>query len=260
MSKVIVVTGGSSGIGLNTVQSLRKRGHIVYNLAKDIEDGEYQYYCDVTDDARVADCMKLIGEREGHIDVLVNNAGYGLNGVLELIPMDKIKAQYDVNVFGTIRCIKGALPYMTKGARIINIGSAMAILPMPYRSMYASSKSAVVAMSYALRNELTYAGIDVTVVNPGNIRTNFTRNKVVVMDTNERYGDKPALAQQRFDSPKADAKRIDPIKVSNKLVKLCECKHTKPMYIVGASMKLAHFMSRFVPTRFIVWLEGKVCN
>ena len=260
MSKLIVITGGTSGIGLDTTNILRAKGHRVVVLSLDAEETEYSMRCDVSSDADVKRCFDLINERFGVIDVLVNNAGFGLNGVLELIPMDKIIKQYEVNVFGVIRCIQNALPYMIKGSRIINIGSAMVLLPMPYRSMYASSKSAVVTMSYSLRNELKYAGIDVTVVNPGNIRTNFTKNKVVVPDTKVRYGDKPIKAQQKFDNPKAEARRLDPKIVARKLAKLCLVRKTKPMYIVDAKMKLAYFVSKFVPLSFVQWIEGKVCN
>ena len=258
MNKIVVITGGSSGSGLDTTKLLREQGHTVIVLDRSSNGSDYQV--DVTSDEQVKNAFIEIGKKYGKIDVLINNAGYGLNGVLELIPMEQVISQYNVNVFGVVRCIQNALPYMQKGARIINIGSSMAFLPMPYRSMYASSKSAVVAMSYSLRNELKGAGIDVVVVNPANIRTNFTKNKQVVADTNERYGDRPAKAQQRFDNAKAEAKRMPSIKVAKALCKIVNRKHTKPMYIVGANMKLAHFAMRFVSTKCAVDIEGKVCN
>ena len=257
MGKVIVITGGASGIGKSTAELLISKGHTVVVIDK---SKGAEYVADITSDEQVKSAFDDIGAKYGKIDVLINNAGFGLNGVMELIPMDKIKQEYEVNLFGTIRCTKAALPYMTKGSRIINIGSAMVFLPMPYRSMYASSKGAVVTMSYSLRNELKGAGIDVVVVNPANIKTNFTANKQVVVETNERYGDRPSKAQERFDNEKAENKRIPAIKVAKALAKICVKKRTRPMYIVGANMKCAYFFMKFVPLKWVLNLTGKVCN
>jgi short-subunit dehydrogenase len=194
----------------------------------------------------------------GRIDVLVNNAGYGLNGVLELIPTEKIEKQFEVNVYGVINCTRYALPYMKKGSKVINMSSCMALFPMPYRSMYAASKSAVLTMSFSQRNELKACGIDVVALCPGNIRTNFTKNKAVVLETNERYGDAPLKAQQRLDSEKADQKRMDPIKVAKVVFKVANKKRTKPFYIISAKMQCLYFVSRFVPKSWLIDAIGSV--
>lgn len=253
MNKVVVITGATSGIGLKTAELYKAKGDTVITLANMGGEGiENFYYCDVTDEENIKDCFEKIKEKFGRVDILINNAGYGLNGVLELIPTKAIEKQFAVNVYGVINCTRYALPLMQKGGRIINISSCMALFPMPYRSMYGASKSAVLTLSYAQRNELKDYGIDIVALCPGNIRTNFTKNKTVVLETNERYGDRPLSAQARFDSEEADKKRMDPIKVAQCALKVGYKKRTKPMYIISGKMKLLHFVSRFLPTSCLI--------
>ena len=259
MNKIVVITGATSGIGLLSADLFRKDGDTVITLANMGGEGIDNYmYCDVSNENNIKDCMDAIGEKYGRIDVLVNNAGYGLNGVLELIPTEKIVKQFEVNVYGVINCTRYALPYMKKGSKVINMSSCMALFPMPYRSMYAASKSAVLTMSFSQRNELKACGIDVVALCPGNIRTNFTKNKAVVLETNERYGDAPLKAQQRLDSEKADQKRMDPIKVAKVVFKVANKKRTKPFYIISAKMQCLYFVSRFVPKSWLIDAIGSV--
>ena len=259
MNKIVVITGATSGIGLLSADLFRKDGDTVITLANMGGEGIDNYmYCDVSNENNIKECMAAIGEKYGRIDVLVNNAGYGLNGVLELIPTEKIVKQFEVNVYGVINCTRYALPYMKKGSKVINMSSCMALFPMPYRSMYAASKSAVLTMSFSQRNELKACGIDVVALCPGNIRTNFTKNKAVVLETNERYGDAPLKAQQRLDSEKADQKRMDPIKVAKVVFKVANKKRTKPFYIISAKMQCLYFVSRFVPKSWLIDAIGSV--
>ena len=259
MGRIVVITGATSGIGMLSADLFRNNGDTVITLANMGGDGiENFMFCDVSNEENIKQCMDEIGEKYGHIDVLVNNAGYGLNGVLELIPMEKIEKQFAVNVYGVINCTRYALPYMGKGAKIINMSSCMALFPMPYRSMYGASKSAVLTMSYSQRNELKPLGIEVVALCPGNIRTNFTKNKAVVLETNERYGDTPLKAQARLDSEEADKKRMDPIKVAKVVFKVANKKKNKPFYIIGANMKWLYFASRFIPKSWLIDAIGKV--
>lgn len=261
MEKIIVVTGGTSGIGLMTANMLRAKGDKVITLANmGGEDDKDFMFCDVSDQNNVKECFENIGKTYGRIDVLINCAGYGLNGALELLDSEKIKRQFDVNVFGLIECTKCALKYMSRGARIINIASAMALFPVPYRSMYGASKSAVLSLSYALRMELKPSGIDVCAVCPGDVNTNFTKNKVIEYATNERYGDRIQKAFKKFDDPKRKEKQIKPEVVAKALVKLCYKKSTRPMIIVGAKMKLLYFACRFTPKSLLLNSTTKICG
>lgn len=261
MEKIIVITGGTSGIGLMTAEMLRVKGDKVITLANMGGEGDPDFmFCDVSDNKNVVECFDAIGKKYGRIDVLINCAGYGLNGALELLDSEKIKKQFDVNVFGLIECTKQALKYMSRGARIINISSAMALFPVPYRSMYGASKSAVLSLSYALRMELKKSGIDVCAVCPGDVNTNFTKNKVIEYSTNDRYGDSIEKAFSKFDDPKRKAKQIKPEVVAKRLVKLCYKRHTRPMVIVGGKMKLLHFVCRFTPKSLLLDSTTKICG
>lgn len=261
MDKIIVITGGTSGIGLMTAQMLRSKGDKVITLANTggVNDDDFMF-CDVSDKKNVAECFKTIGEKYGYIDVLINCAGYGLNGAFELLDSDKIKKQFDVNVFGLIECSQQALKYMSRGARIINISSAMALFPVPYRSMYGASKSAVLSLSYALRMELKKSGIDVCAICPGDVNTNFTKNKVIEYSTNERYGESIQKAFAKFDDPKRKAKQIKPEVVAKRVVKLCYARRTRPMIIIGGKMKLLHFVCRFTPKSLLLNSTTKICG
>lgn len=261
MDKVIVITGGTSGIGLTTANMLKEKGDKIIAIANTPADIEHEFYqCDVSDEKRVKEVFDEIGKKYGKIDVLINCAGYGLNGVLELLSQDRIKKQFDVNVFGLISCTNSALPYMTKGSRIINISSAMALFPVPYRSMYASSKSAVLSLSFAQRMELLPSGIDVCAVCPGDVNTNFTKNKELVFETNDRYGDRIQNAFKKFDDPRRKEKQIKPESVAKKLAKLCYKKKTKPMVIIGGKMKLLYFVTRFTSKNLLLKAISKVCG
>ncbi len=258
MNRIIVITGATSGIGLLSAQLFKEEGDTVITLANaGGENIENFMLCDVSNEEQIKHCFEEIGKKFGRVDVLVNNAGYGLNGVLELIPTEKIEKQFAVNVNGVINCTRYALPLMKKGGKIINMSSCMALFPMPYRSMYAASKSAVLTLSFSQRMELAPYGIDVVALCPGNIRTNFTKNKAVVLETNERYGDAPIKAQQRLDDPKQDKKRLDPICVAKVVLKVSKKKHTKPFYIISAQMKFLYFVCRFTPKNWLLKATAK---
>ncbi len=264
MNKIVVITGANTGIGKCTADMLRSKGDTVLSLslAIDEEYPEFSYICDVADESRVKDVISEIGQKYGHIDILINCAGYGLNGVLELLTPERIKKQFEVNVFGLVSCTNHALSFMGKGSRIINISSAMALFPVPYRSMYGASKSAVLSLSFAQRMELKAckSGIDVCAVCPGDVNTNFTKNKEIVVETNERYGDRIKNAFAKFDDPKRKEKQIKPEKVAKKLVKLCYAKKTRPMVIIGGKMKLLHFVTRFTSKNTLLNATMKVCG
>ena len=263
MEKIIVITGGTSGIGLTTANILREKGNKVISLANMGGEGDPDFmFCDVSNEQNIKECFDKIADKYGHIDILINCAGYGLNGVLELLTPERIKKQFDVNVFGLISCSNHALPLMSKGSRIINISSAMALFPVPYRSMYAASKSAVLTLSLAQRMELRAckSGIDVCAICPGDVNTNFTKNKEIVVETNERYGDRIKNAFSKFDDPKRKEKQIKPEKVAQKLVKLCYAKKTRPMVIIGGKMKLLHFMTRLTSKNTLLNATMKVCG
>ena len=186
--KVAVVTGSSSGIGYETSLMLARNGFLTYATMRNLDKSEnikqiatkeklpiHVNQLDVTNDISVKDAVQAILSETGRIDVLVNNAGYGLNGAFEDLAMDEIETQYETNVFGLIRTTQAVLPIMRrqKSGIIVNISSGAGRFGFPGGSAYVSTKFAVEGLSESMSYELEPFGIKVVIVEPGVIRTNF---------------------------------------------------------------------------------------
>jgi len=202
---VAVVTGSSSGIGLATSLALARNGYLTYatmrNLAKrdSVQStAEKQHLSirtvelDVTDENSVKNAIQSILSESGRIDLLVNNAGYGLTGALEDIRIDEIRALYETNLFGVIRVTQAVLPTMRKqgSGRIINISSGAGRIGYPGGSAYVSSKFALEGLSESMAYEIEQFGIRTVLVEPGFVRTNFGENIVITkkaQDPNSPY-------------------------------------------------------------------------
>ena len=181
-NKVILLTGASSGIGYDTAVALAQQGHKVYAAARRVERMEplRQYgivplKMDVTDEASMKAGVKTLLDAEGRIDVLINNAGYGYFGAVENVPIDDARNQLEVNVFGLARLCQLVLPTMRAqhSGRIINTASVAGRAVFYYGGWYHVSKYAVESLSDALRMELKPFGIDVVIIEPGAIKTNW---------------------------------------------------------------------------------------
>jgi NAD(P)-dependent dehydrogenase (short-subunit alcohol dehydrogenase family) len=192
--KVAVITGSSSGIGLESALILARNGYTTYaTMRSPDKDTSIKAVVqneglpirvvklDVTDDISVKNAVDHIISEAGQIDLLVNNAGYGLVGALEDLAMEEIKSQYETNLFGLIRGIQAVLPTMRKqrSGRIINISSGAGIFGFPGSSAYVGTKFAVEGLSESMAYELEPFGIKVILIEPGFIRTNFV-NAVVI--------------------------------------------------------------------------------
>lgn len=247
MDRVVVITGGTSGIGLACAKEYAKAKDKVVVLARHKSDEYESYVCDVSDESRVHDVMDEIGAKYGRIDILINNAGYGIAGAIELIDTATIKQMFDVNLYGVIYCYKYALKYMHEGGKIFNISSACAIFPLPYRSYYCSSKSAVNMLSQCMDMECKASKIDVCSVCPGDVKTNFSKTRVKQLDTCARYGDRIEKAVGMVDD--RENKRMPVEKVSKTIFKLSDKRRTKPFVIIGFKYKVLYFCSKFMPTR-----------
>ncbi|MFC7678873.1 oxidoreductase [Paenibacillus sp. GCM10028914] len=180
--KVALITGASSGIGRETAIELKNRGFIVYGAArrtekmKDLADqGIHTISLDVTNDESMVNCVNVILEKEGRIDVLVNNAGYGSYGAVEDVPMEEARRQIDVNLFGLARMTQLVLPSMRKNrfGKIVNVSSMGGKVWTSFGGWYHATKFAVEGFSDCLRMEVEPFGIDVIVVEPGGIATDW---------------------------------------------------------------------------------------
>ena len=242
--KIVGITGASSGIGEQLKNFYEADGDIVVNLSLDAPNDDKNIKLDVSNSQGVKDAFKTINDKYKKIDILINCAGYGVYGAIELLPEEKCRQIFDVNFFGTLWCCREALKYMKSGAKIINISSACAIFPLPFRAMYCASKSAVSMMSFGLGMELNEANIQVTAICPGDIKTNFSKNRDITLTTNERYKDRVEKSVKQI--AKRENKRMDKVKASKKIYKICNKKHLKPMYIIGKSYKFFNFARRFI--------------
>ncbi|MGB8980887.1 MAG: SDR family oxidoreductase [Anaerolineales bacterium] len=180
MSKVVLITGCSTGIGRDLVQHLAKAGYCVAataRKAKTLDDlpASLKLSLDVTQPDSVNEAVAHTLAQFGRIDVLVNNAGYAQVGAVEEIPIEKVQQMFDVNVFGVLRMIQAVVPHMRArhAGRIINISSLAGKLSTPANGAYSATKFALEALSDALRLELDPFGIQVVVVEPGAIKTQF---------------------------------------------------------------------------------------
>jgi len=246
LDRIVVIAGGTSGIGLKTAEYFRKNEDkvIVISRSAQSEDG-MSYACDVSSEDNIQKVFNDIVSRFGRIDILINNAGFGISGITELIDTDEAKKCFDVNFFGTVNCCKYALPSMQKGSKIINIGSAMSLFPVPFRAYYASAKNAINSYTMCLKAECETLGVDVCAILPGDVKTNFTANRVKDFETNERYGNIMQKSTKMLDS--REEKRMSADVVAKKIFKVANKKKTKPYYIVGNKYKALNIIFRLLP-------------
>ena len=180
--KTILITGASSGIGYDAARTLAQQGHRVYAAARRVEKmeplrdyGVQVVGLDVTDEASMKRCVETVIQAEGRIDVLVNNAGYGFFGAIETVPLEEARRQLEVNVFGLARMTQLVLPYMRQQGkgRIVNTSSIAGKMAIYMGGWYNVTKYAVEAFSDALRMEVKPFGIDVVMIEPGAIKTEW---------------------------------------------------------------------------------------
>ena len=180
--KTILITGASSGIGFDAARTLARQGHRVYAAARRVDrmeplkaDGVVPIGMDVTDETSLQDGVGAVLAAEGRIDVLVNNAGYGYFGAIENVPLEEARRQLEVNVFGLARLCQLVLPAMREqgSGRIVNISSVAGKAVLLFGGWYHVSKYSVEALSDALRMEMKPFGIDVVLIEPGGIRTDW---------------------------------------------------------------------------------------
>jgi NAD(P)-dependent dehydrogenase (short-subunit alcohol dehydrogenase family) len=194
VSKAVLITGCSSGIGWATAKYLSDGGWRVYATARNVEkiapleeSGCRLLAIDVTDENSMASAVEEVEREEGAIGALVNNAGYSQSGAVEAVPMEKVRAQFETNVFGLVRMCQLVLPGMRRQGygRIVNLSSMGGKLTFPGAGFYHASKYAVEAVSDALRYEVEGFGIKVSIIEPGLIRTGFADAAVGSMDNED---------------------------------------------------------------------------
>lgn len=183
MNKVVLITGGSSGIGKSIGEFLHHKGFVVYGTSRNPEKVLNSVFPLIALDVRNTDSIQSAVSRvigiSGRLDVVINNAGVGITGPLEEIPMEEIKNNFETNFFGPIEVMKAVLPQMRlqQSGLIINITSIAGYMGLPYRSVYSASKGALELITEALRMEVKPFGIQITNIAPGDFATNIAAGR-----------------------------------------------------------------------------------
>ena len=245
--KVILITGASSGMGKSTAQDLIKAAHIVYCVARSVDKmkdlemlGGHVMKMDVTDEENIDSVVKKIIEEQGRIDVLWNNAGYGLYGPVEELPMERVQQQFEVNVYGVARLTQKVLPYMRekRDGLIINTSSMGGKIYTPLGAWYHASKHAIEGYSDCLRIELKAFNIKVVVLEPGVIDTGFTqgvRDNFSFESKNGPYKEVVNAYIKAMDNP--PMKGSNPKVISKTVQKIINARKPKTRYVAGQGGK-----------------------
>ena len=261
MKKIILLTGASSGIGYQTAESLAKEGHVVYGAARRIEKmetlkqfGVKPMYLDVTDEESIKSAIDTIIRNEGRIDVLINNAGYGSFGAVEDVEINEARRQFEVNLFGLARLVQLVLPHMRKQkeGRIINVSSMGGRLTTYFGAWYHATKYALEAFSDALRMEVSDFGIDVSLIEPGLIKTDWgiiAANKLADSSKGGAYEKEALRTSEGMKKQYSGNMGSNPIVITKAISKAVNSRRPKTRYLIGFMAKPLVFLHTVLPAR-----------
>jgi NAD(P)-dependent dehydrogenase (short-subunit alcohol dehydrogenase family) len=253
---IALVTGASSGIGEATAKRLATAGYKVYGTSRrGAQSGQRSFAMlplDVTSDASVEAAVKELIRLEGRIDLLVNNAGFGVAPAgAEESSIDQAKAIFETNFFGLIRMTRAVLPQMRRqgNGRIINIGSVLGFLPMPYGALYAATKHAVEGYSESLDHELRTRGIRVSVIEPAYTKTQFDANFLAPDSKLDEYREVRALLDKVLKEVMATAD--EPTVVADVVLEAAIADRPKLRYVAGGLANRLRLLRRFAPAGLV---------
>jgi NAD(P)-dependent dehydrogenase (short-subunit alcohol dehydrogenase family) len=253
MSKVVLITGASSGLGESIANYLVQKGYIVYGTSRNIEQQTKLFQTinmDVTSEQSVHSAIQKVVQQQGRIDVLINNAGLGIASPIETLSIDDVQRVLNTNVIGIIRTTQAVLPYMRAqiSGTIINISSIGSESGLPYRGLYSASKAAVDRITEALRIELAPFGIQACVVQPGGVKTDINKNRIRISLAEDN------VYKESFDTTYAlidesVEKGLDPIEFGKLIEGLLQTKTLKRCYRLGKPIeKLSVILKRILPS------------
>ena len=254
MKKVILITGISSGFGKQTAGLLAEDGHRVYGTVRKESEtsGPVTYIkMDLTDQSSIKEAVSYALEKEGRIDVLINNAGMHTGGPVETLPTEYIKLQMDTNFMGMVHLTREVLPVMRKqgDGKIINVSSIGGLIGLPFQAYYSSAKFAVEGFSEALRMEVNQFNIKVILINPGDFHTSNSsnrRNFMVPEGIDDVYHDQFKKSLSIIEND--ETKGWDPVILARKMVKIVNCKSPRQRYIIASfDQKLAVALKYILP-------------
>jgi NAD(P)-dependent dehydrogenase (short-subunit alcohol dehydrogenase family) len=255
-TKIALVTGASSGIGQATAERLAKAGYKVYGTSRRGAQAGKQSFemlsLDVTSDDSVEAAVAEVMRRDGRIDLLVNNAGFGVAPAgAEESSIDQARSIFETNFFGLIRMTRAVVPHMRRqgNGRIINIGSVLGFLPMPYGALYAATKHAVEGYSESLDHELRTRGIRVSVIEPAYTKTPFDANFMEPDAKLDEYREARAGVNRRVNEVMATAEQ--PGVVADTVLKAANAARPKIRYAAGKLANRLRLLRRFAPAGLV---------
>jgi NADP-dependent 3-hydroxy acid dehydrogenase YdfG len=264
MQKIVLITGAASGIGRSTAEQFVQNGFITYATSRRLETlmplqdiGCEILELDITLETSMQTAISAILERHGRIDVLVNNAGYGLNGPIEELEMDKLRHQFETNVFGLVRLTQMVLPTMRQhqSGRIINVGSIGGTFTAPGAGAYHASKWALESITDALRFEVQSFGIDVSLIQPTGVYTQFDQKIASTMPNTGAsspyafFKTNHLRVTQRMFSSNSNAGIIKPEVVARVILNAAKAKKPRTRYKVGFSAIIYSSLRKLVSDR-----------
>lgn len=259
-NRVVVITGGSKGIGAELVKLFHFSNWQVVSISRTFNDFEaeniHKILCDVSNHKQVYSAIDEVIDKFGRIDILINNAGIGISGAVEHTPTEDIKKILDINVLGLSYFIQACLPHLreTKG-KIVNMSSLAAVMPIPYQSFYCASKAAVNLLGDSLRNEVRTFGVQIMTVMPGDVSTSFTDHRIKAKEAGN-YGElvKKSVAVMEKDERGGMSAEHAAKDIFKKVVK----KKMPHNIVVGQDYKILSFISKLVPKRFLSYILFKI--
>src|SRR5579862_4280541 len=253
-SKVILVTGASSGIGKACADLLASRGHRVFGTTRRNPGAPGAYpilTMDVTDERSVTEGVHQVTAQAGRLDVVVNNAGFGIAGAVEETSVEEAKLQFETNFFGILRVCRAALPILRRqgSGLLVNISSIGGLIGLPFEGLYSASKFALEGMSEALRLEVRQFGIAVVLVEPGDFKSSFAANRIWTKESAESspYSASRRAVQAVLEHDEANAP--DALAVARRVGRIVETPSPALRYPVGLFLqRLAVGLKRILPS------------
>ena len=260
MKRVCVLTGGSGGIGKATARLLVQNGFTVYELSRTgaDADGIRHITADVTEPEQVKAAVAQVIAEEGQLDLLVNNAGFGISGAIEFTDPKDAFAQLNVNFFGTLHCIQAVLPIMRaqKSGHIVNISSVAAPIAIPFQAFYSATKAATNSLTLALRNEVKPFGVKACAILPGDVKTGFTAARKKSCAGADVYGEAVDRAVAVMERDEENG--MPPELVAKAVLRAANAKHPKAYYTVGLQYQVFVLLAKILPATWTNALVGMI--